>query len=1686
MLVKPSFVEPETGKELTPTADAWKRIQAAGTEQSVPMGKAPERDLWKELVAATPDVQPPDPYPTTEPLDQSEEAKAERLRILREIVGTVAIPSKRRDVAAHVGQMVLHSFGDQLVAGGMKAHGMTTAESARLMTQVGEVLGDAGYLYGLSHPAKTVLAATMGPPYRKKVMEVEKPASEYMMFEAGAAVSDWLREHLPGDKRFRNSFWLTQVPEGFGSMAAFMLGTAVLGGVGLPSWIAAAGLGAGVGATSGYDEARIYGADEETALTAARWDGILGTSNAFPISRIFSRLDRPTGGLFRARLGKALRLGAYGTVEEGIQEAGEETGRNIVAKMYDENRELFDGVAEAGGAGGIIGFTMNMIAGMVGGRRRGGFRARELPEPQLSTKGLPAEELLKPESITELVAAAPDAARKIASLTDPTRKAVGDLIPGADRWSKAERMKLRDMVAAALETGTAAPEAAKAVPGAKALAEEAEPGMGPETATEEPGDVLEAFHEGAVERPDVRTAPVQGVGELSRTILRPIELPELIHFTRELMGRVPRVLKRMAAAAKFTVRKIQGVPVTELLLRAQEAGDSEAVAGIIGHEIGHWIDYVPHGTLGRGNILGRIISSHRRWVAKYAHEAPHAAAGKMSEKAVREELEKLTEWWSGPIEGTPEQQAARRKPRELYAEAVSVLLTAPTELQERAPRFARGFMNWLGTKPAVQQELMKHYDMLMGSPEETAERRSKWVREMFKRGEDAATALRNAGRVKWRTPMESIQQTIEMLVWQSGGPAMKAVERGVGKPGAMTEAEYEKWKHEFYHILTKSEGPVRVAMSDVQAHVADPLMQAGLHPSDLAEYLFHCNVVGMRGEIASPGGFTPEPSAAQVEHMRKDLGPEKFEVLQRAAKRFHDIFFERASVPAVESGLVSRQMFEKVFVPNRDVYATFAITKYLEGENLPPEIYARYGTFEDAGDTYTSTLLKLTSLIRAGEHNKISRDLVRALEQNTPELVKSEFFEEGWSEKRRKPDPGYAWITYKDDGKLKRAMVPDHIALAVNRRDTGAVEGFVNLLNSNMYRYFHPLYTFLRASFLLGNPTRDLRRVHRSLSAERSKMVRQEKRLARAQRREPREIPPVYMHDIIREAASTIPQVRRHLSGKWDEEIQRLIETGALAETMVSQVPILAGQSEVGPETQPTRPSRDLGDQMRESQQKAIRGVGRVYGFGQDVMAVEEYASKMAANRMLRRMGYSEEEAAYSTATKMGTPDYTAGGEGRSYINFHPMYGNVMVQGVVQDMGLAFNRDTAPGWWSSLMRWAVVPAVLRYGAIAGAFGGAAQAIMKLTPQYYMTQYVVLPLGRLMLGDKEKEEKAVILTFASDPIEQFAGNVTYRLCELLGEQMGIGPDGERDPERVRRYALDLVSTLAQPLLREPNPMVSTMWRWGQYLTRHQPWDSFYDRPIVPDRFWDAGIGHELRYMASWTIDKTGALAPVLQTAAAPLLREPLEGEEPSSVRYVRGVLEVAGIGRYLRITSGGLQERQWAEVENQYAERKRWNAANVPPDARRRTTRRHLLNRLTGTKLTNQERIEKLLLNSWFNDVYRPTCEEIKLLEEQDGWDEAEVLRDRMVPDPEPRPELLARQLGEPIPRGTKPDEIAERRRDTDAVLWHAHEQGIDLVKLRATYKQWLRERYKSVDARRIRLKSFDQVVGGGDPIRRED
>lgn len=167
---------------------------------------------------------------------------------------------------------------------------------------------------------------------------------------------------------------------------------AILGGVGsaasfLPTAAAGPGAvmlsGAFQSGAQGYQEAKDRGASDDAAETAFVVNALGGTTEALPIARVFDRINKASGG----SVGRALKDMIASGFEESAQEAFQTVLSNAAAKnLYDEERELLDGVAEAAGTGGAVGFLLSGLGIGTGAAARRVGRTR----PTVTTPEAPA------------------------------------------------------------------------------------------------------------------------------------------------------------------------------------------------------------------------------------------------------------------------------------------------------------------------------------------------------------------------------------------------------------------------------------------------------------------------------------------------------------------------------------------------------------------------------------------------------------------------------------------------------------------------------------------------------------------------------------------------------------------------------------------------------------------------------------------------------------------------------------------------------------------------------------------------------------------------------------------------------------------------------------------------------------------------------------------------------------------------------------------------------------------------------------------------------------------------------------------------------------------------------------------------------------------------------------------------
>ncbi len=205
----------------------------------------------------------------------------------------------------------------------------------------------------------------------------EVRASPY--YKAGESLEKAVEDVTPVNPWFEKEFFTGKVTRGLGSFGGFTA-TSFLGRpIGLGKFGGVAASGAALGAVESFEDALDSGADIEQAFQSSQFGGVVGISEALPISRMLNRLDRGTGGKIKRAIIDGLKEGT----EEALQEAFQTVTRNMVASdivKYDAERDWWAGAGEGAAVGFTTGDIYGFLATLMFGRRAAG-RMPSTPPP---------------------------------------------------------------------------------------------------------------------------------------------------------------------------------------------------------------------------------------------------------------------------------------------------------------------------------------------------------------------------------------------------------------------------------------------------------------------------------------------------------------------------------------------------------------------------------------------------------------------------------------------------------------------------------------------------------------------------------------------------------------------------------------------------------------------------------------------------------------------------------------------------------------------------------------------------------------------------------------------------------------------------------------------------------------------------------------------------------------------------------------------------------------------------------------------------------------------------------------------------------------------------------------------------------------------------------------------------------
>jgi hypothetical protein len=169
-------------------------------------------------------------------------------------------------------------------------------------------------------------------------------------------VSKAIKAALPGDPT-RNGELFEGLAQGTGSLTSIMAGGLATKVLGLGVKAGATVLGSTAAGVGGYEDAKAHNASTTAKYLSFYANSALGLIERIPIA---NAIDRAFGELNKATNGRVVEIIASGTVnslEELIQEVGQSVGQNAIAKMlYDNEREIFEGVGDQATVASILGF----------------------------------------------------------------------------------------------------------------------------------------------------------------------------------------------------------------------------------------------------------------------------------------------------------------------------------------------------------------------------------------------------------------------------------------------------------------------------------------------------------------------------------------------------------------------------------------------------------------------------------------------------------------------------------------------------------------------------------------------------------------------------------------------------------------------------------------------------------------------------------------------------------------------------------------------------------------------------------------------------------------------------------------------------------------------------------------------------------------------------------------------------------------------------------------------------------------------------------------------------------------------------------------------------------------------------------------------------------------------------------
>ena len=1146
----------------------------------------------------------------------------------------------------------------------------------------------------------------------------------------------------------------------------------------------------------------------------------------------------------------------------------------------------------------------------------------------------------------------------------------------------------------------------------------------------------------------LRAVNAQGVVVGSHTMgalehVRAIEMPELVHLARQLSGNDVGLRNFPKASGKF----YPNGPDFRIELDRRIFSDPVSAQRTMAHELGHMIDYLDDQTMNRGNLLGRIavLRDHLRttlpdtpwnpnqalqpkervrlrrdaekaigkrppqdeeaelaaWkqavAERYAEDVANEieSRGLLKDQEIRAELIAITEWWR-PYEADKVSAGYidyRNSSVELYADALSVLFNAPSELRDRAPLFFDSWMSYLDRKPEAKRALQDAWHFLHQGQAAVVAARDDRIKAGFVKAEEF---LINHAREREldRTTLRGIVDQTKQEWWNIYQPI---IARGKEVKAAGVKLPWHKDPEFFFDAHALAENENYLLLERLQRTVVAPLEASGQTRDDLGLYLFHNRVlnerytdregaVAGRSVIANPDGITP--IQARMKLMLQRVPPlhstpeqrvahrARLELLESSARQVQDAFADLVR-NAHQAGVFTDEQLA-LTEANRYAYAPFAVVDYLlKSDHVPAGIKQQVGTLQKVGNPYLTFVLKGMAVAKLTELNRaktLTVDLLNAHFPGTIERAPERRVKLADGSMMNLPPPpaprGKTTLTLLRKGKPEAYYVDPTYTKMFDDQMPASAHVVAKVLNYTMRNFFHPLFITYNPGFVYAaNPMSDNLRSYYALppGAARRKWIAENRAVWESARS--RVAQDVATQDMPRKRVLVALRKQRPLTPAEAAELKTLEARGLAYEAIATRA--LASPADsfaadaVNQDDLWSRMLRDhalLADEPGRVQALTNKYLPTVVKVAKTIERhgmMSEALPKLATYSMLgKKTGWSKEETAFYVRNQIGTPNvYKRGSRAVFNGSFLP-YINVFTRGMEADVALLRGATVGPEsksrkaaeFWRRMTEASFVPSILQALAMVGVFGAALKKVYDGFSEYDKTNYLIIPLG----------------TWETDTVYGYkSAGIRIRLTETMRFanaflQHVVTRAADNDPAASASLA-GLVEFGAGQV-PGVHPLASMTFSWGQFAAGQQPRDSFRGSPVVQTADWKAGGWDRTKGMLAYTWGESG-LGGMVRF-------------DPKSQNLMEfGASATPVVNRLIRWSDSGLREREERidKLEGEVI----YKIRSQMPKVVNELLQEYSTLQSIGERRDDRQEVRYKDLGAWHLKVWTPTYKEMK-------------------------------------------------------------------------------------------------------------